>query len=373
MIRMKTALGIAAWTTVALLFGACTPKSTGGAAAPAQSPKKSVFVVLPLTGPAATWGEHFKRGSDMFALTVTNSRIDVRIIDSQSTPAAALSALRQAALSGKPYAVVSTLSGTTVPVKEWTDSEGIFLVACVITDKVIDDKGLTQRIYPSAEDNAGPLAAFAKRRYRSVAILHSNDELGTAVRRVFEREFVGGDRTITLADAYALKETEVRTLVAKYVEAKSEAILVTGIGPAFWAIIRELRSQKFSGTILSDASFADQTQIEALGEMANGIVFMGSETELTQPRTPAAMEFAQRYKSSFDKPVNYTGVTVYESLRILNEMAGKHASLSNSDFVALRDWSGVPGNIRMLPRGDCAYPWFLVERVGGENKVVQAE
>jgi len=309
----------------------------------------------------------------MFALTITNSRIDVKVIDSQSTPVAALSALRQAALSGKPYAVVSTLSGTTVPVKEWTDSEGIFLIACVITDKVIDDKGLTQRIYPSAEDNAGPLAAFAKKRYRNVAILHSNDELGTAVRRVFERDFVGDDRNIALADAYALKETEVRTLVTKFVEAKPDAILVTGIGPAFWAIIKELRSQKFPGAILSDASFADQTQIEALGDMANGVVFMGSETELTQPRTAEAQAFAQSFKTRFDKPVNYTGVTVYESLRILNEMADKHASLSNSDFEAMREWSGVPGIIRMLPRGDCTYPWFVVRRDRGATNAAQSE
>jgi len=328
---------------------------------------KRVLVVLPLTGAGAPWGEHFKRGADMFAKTEKHPQIDVQIIDSQTNAAQALAAVQQAALRGKPYAIISTLSSVTVPLKEWTQREGVFLVACVITDKALQPPDMVQRVYPSVEANGKPIAKFAAAKFPRVGILHSNDELGIAVRKVFERDYASDGRTVALAEGYALKETEVRSLVLKVMDAKVDAVLVTGIGPAFWAIIRELKTQGYPGQILSDASFADPKQIDLLGAAADGIVFMGSETELSRPRSNSAGDFNDQFVKSFGVPVNYTGVTVYESLRMLDALARTTPKLSTGSFQSLGDWLGVPGTIRFLPGGDSDYPWFLIKREGGRN------
>ena len=332
-----------------------------------QDKSKKVLVVLPLTGPAASWGEHFKRGVDMFGRTHPDRHIDIQVIDSQGNPANAISAVQQASLSRKPYAIVSTLSSITVPLKEWTQPEHIFLVASVITDKILQNPTLVQRVYPSVANNAGPLAKYAKSKYNRVAILYSNEELGLAVRRTFEQKYLGDNRTIALADGYALKETEVRTLVMKFIQVRPDAILVTGIGPAFWAIIRELKAQAYTGQILSDASFADPVQIDKLGEAAEKIIFVGSETELTEPRTEAAKNFNIEFEKAFGMPVNYTGVTVYESLSMLEKLSVTTNELTNVSFPSLGDWVGIPGTIRFLQGGDCDYPWFLIQRVNGKN------
>jgi branched-chain amino acid transport system substrate-binding protein len=334
---------------------------------PQHAQAKRVLVVLPLTGPAASWGEHFKRGVDMFLRTHKDSRLEIQIIDSQTNPASTMSAVQQASLAGKPYAIVSTLSSITVPLKEWTEEERVPLVACVITDKVLQNAHMVQRIYPSVESNARPLAQYAKSKFRRVAILYSNEELGLAVRRVFESDYIGDGRTVILTDGYALKDTEVRSIVAKFVQARPEAILITGIGPAFWAIIRELRTQGYPGQILSDASFADPVQIDKLGSLAEGIVFAGSETELSEPRTQRAKAFNRQFTTAFGVPVNYTGVTVYESLSILNQLAKSNLDIKNDSFTTLGEWQGVPGTLRFLEDGDCDYPWFLIKRKQNHN------
>lgn len=347
--------------TLASTLAACSspPRTT--------VPPKKVLVVLPMTGAAASWGEHFKRGVDMFLQTAEAPKIQVEVIDSQTNPAQAQSAVRQAALAGKPYAVVSTLSSITVPLRAWAQGENVFLVACMISDRVLEGGGLVQRLYPSVEDNARPLAQYALARFSKVGILFSNEELGVSVRRRFERDYLTAGKEVILAEGYELRNTDVRSTVDKMIKASPEAVVVTGIGPAFWAIIREFKTQQYKGQLLSDASFADPVQIDLLGAAAEGVVFTGSETELTAPRTPVAQTFNQQFAARFGVPINYTGVTVYEALQTLNRLAATNDVLDSAAYSSLKEWQGVPGAIRFLPGGDSQYPWFLVKREGGRT------
>ncbi len=71
-----------------------------------SNPTNRVVVVLPLTGPVAIWGEHFKRGADMFRRDYPTSPLKLEILDSQSSPATAVTVVQQALVKGKPYAIV---------------------------------------------------------------------------------------------------------------------------------------------------------------------------------------------------------------------------------------------------------------------------
>lgn len=361
----RTALGVSlvaalAAATAGVVYYQKGPDGGGGGERP-------VVVVLPLTGAAASWGEHFKRGADMYEATYPDRRLKLRVIDSQSNPTTALTAVQQACAGERPYAIVSTVSAITVPLRGWAKDEDTFLVACVISDKVLEQPGKVQRVYPSVQSNAAPIARYARARYRRVAVLHSNEELGQAVRREFEKDFVGDGRT-TEVEGYAVKEAEVRTLVTKVLRTNPEATLVTGFGPSFWAIIRELHGQGYKGQVLSDASFADPVQIAQLGPAAEGVIFVGSETELTAPRTEAAQKFNTEFSRRFGVNTNYGSVTVYEALVMLDRLSRTTPELQPTSFLALGDWNGVPGTIKLLPNGDCQYPWFLMKRT--EGKVV---
>lgn len=344
---------------IAVIAGVIAVVSLNHGKKPSQ---KRVLVVMPLTGATSSWGEHFKRGVDAFLLKAPEN-IEVQVVDSQSNPAATLSAVQQACLQGKPYAIVSSMSSTTVPLSAWTKQQGIFLVGCIISDKILENPVNVQRVYPSVYSNADPLADYATKKFKRVAIIYSNEDLGLAVKNEFTKRYKGGE--IVLTDGYALKDADVRTLVAKFVAAKPDAIVVTGVGTSFWAVIRELRAQDYQGQILSDASFADQVQIAALGPAADGIIFVGSETELSEPRTEAAKNFNQVFLQKFGVPVNYTAVTFYESLRILDHLSKNNPLLEVSAFQQLGSWEGVPGTIRFTPNGDCEYPWFLLKREAG--------
>ena len=45
--------------------------------------KKTVLVILPMTGNAAVWGDLFSKGVEYFKDTHPKSKIDIKLIDSQ--------------------------------------------------------------------------------------------------------------------------------------------------------------------------------------------------------------------------------------------------------------------------------------------------
>ena len=93
---------------------------------------------------------------------------------------------------------------------------------------------------------------------------------------------------------------------------------------------------------------------------------MAGETELTSPRTEEAKDFNDKFAKRFNEPVNYTGVTVFESLRILQEFARTGAKADAAAFRKLGEWQSVVGPIKLLNTGECDYPWILVEHRRGK-------
>lgn len=333
---------------------------------------RKVVVVLPMTGGAASWGEEFQRGVTMFNEEYSDGSLEVVVVDSQTDPAKAVSAVQQAYLGQEPYALVSTLSTITAPIVEWASQEQRFVVCCMTSDSILKHPDFVQRIYPSAMENAAPPANYAKGNYPTIGVLYSKGEFGESVNRIFSESYKSDSTEIVVSEVYDGNDaTTVRSLVAKVMAAKPEAVFVTGIGSAYWSIFSELRTMGYAGAIISDASFGDIQQIEKLKEAGEGVVFMAGETELTSPRTMEAKEFNDKFEKRFNEPVNYTGITVFESLRILQELAKIDSKADAAAFRKLGEWQSVAGPIRLLKTGECDYPWILVEH--REGKIVPLE
>ena len=126
---------------------------------------KTVLVILPMTGNAAVWGEHFSKGVDYFKAQNPNANINVKILDSQSNPMQTISALQQQMAQSKPFAVIATISSIAVPASKFASEAGVPAIACVVSDKTLEAKNV-QRIFPSAYDNIKPVADIAKKKYK---------------------------------------------------------------------------------------------------------------------------------------------------------------------------------------------------------------
>ena len=335
-----------------------------------SSNENTVLVILPMTGNAAVWGQHFSKGVDYFKNQNPNANINVKIVDSQSNPMQTISALQQELAIQKPFAVIATISSIAVPASKFASEAGVPAIACVVSDKTLEAKNV-QRIFPSAFDNIKPVADIAKKKYKRLAILYGNDESGVACKKVMENEYKAPDNEIVFMEAYDIGKTDVRNLVYKTLSKNPDAVFIAGLGLEYWEIIRLIKSSDFKGDVLSDLAFSDATQRASLEKAAEGVIYTTSRVELSDNNNPKVENLREFYKNRYNALPNYTGVIMYEALSVLNEMSKKGLSPNREQLLKLGKYDGLSGTLEFLPNGDMHYPWIAVTLKDG--KIVPVE
>jgi branched-chain amino acid transport system substrate-binding protein len=346
---------------------------TGGFFCSKQDKKEiHVLAILPLTGPASTLGNYVKNGFTLFKDDFPQTEIKINYLDSEGNPAKAVSMLNQSIMKERPDIVVSALSNVSGSIIPKTEMEKIFTIITLTTSQgIIKGRGNVQRINPSAEDIVGPIARLAKKRFKKIAVLYSNEEFGLSNKKIFSSIFVDADHEIIIDEAYAIIEKDVKTLVQKIINTQPEAIYVTGYGPAYIAIFQTIKTMNYMGKVLADTPIGDPFVMNVLGDAAEGILFSGTEIELSNPNNDNALKFIEKYKVKFGKLPYFNSVFAYDLMKILDKCAKEKIEFSQENFAKLEKWEGVVTVIKFIGSGECEIPLIPILRKDGRNIFVQ--
>jgi ABC-type branched-subunit amino acid transport system substrate-binding protein len=159
-----------------------------------------------------------------------------------------------------------------------------------------------------------------------------------------------------------------RSLVQRLLATSPQAVFVTGYGPAFTNVFKQIREINREVPIFTEISFATPSVINALGADSNGIVFDGTEMELSQPTLQSVIEFRSAYQSRFNAaPYQVAGFS-HDAVIILAEAAlrnGTSAKPSKSTIISLSPFQGVMSPIRFDAEGESRITLQLMKREGG--------
>jgi branched-chain amino acid transport system substrate-binding protein len=336
-----------------------------------------VLAILPMTGPGASLGEYLKCGLEMGKEDVEhrfgdNLAIELNIVDSKNQPREGVSALQQALALRKPHAIIcamSSVSSAVVPIVE--DQDITTIVTTTAMAGLPQDTRNIVRVYPTSENFVTPVASEIMKRYKRVAILYVHDDFGDSNQRVMVSLLKNAGVTVTASEPYELGEREFRPLLGKLLNESPEALFVTGYGPAYITIIRQIRERNRSLPLFTEIGFANPDVLEALGSDADGIVFDGTEIELEEPQTETAKAFTRRYEERFDKKPYQIAGFARDSLVMLAEtsmLSDNFQSPSKQGLISLSPFSGVMGKIVLDQSGECDVQLELMERVDGVNQ-----
>ena len=103
----------------------------------------------------------------------------------------------------------------------------------------------------------------------------------------------------------------------------------------------------------------------ALGKDADGIIFDGTELELTDSKVEASSRFRSQYKSRFNSEPYQVAGFAYDSVLLLASGALKKGTFSIPDkttLVSLSPFQGVMGPIEFDAQGECRIPLRLMKR-----------
>lgn len=298
-----------------------------------------------------------------------NTNINLVLQDSKGDPQTALSALNQEIVRSSPEIIISAFSNVSGAVIPKAEQEGIFtILTATSSDKIMMGHNLVQRINPSVRDIDDPILKYAKDSdLRKIAIMYSNEEWGISSKDYFTNEFSDSIRSVISTEGYAIVEKDVKTLVQKIIQTNPDGIFVTGYGPAYGSIFGALKSYKYQGQILADVGLAIPTIMASVGEAAEGVVFSGTELELTYPRNEVVKEFSEMYQEEYDRSPLYLAAFSYDILKIIDYFNDKGMEISQENMNNLKSWDSLIGKIEFLPNGECKIPMIAIQRRGSEN------
>lgn len=228
------------------------------------------------------------------------------------------------------------------------------------------------------EEHSGPAAAkfaFEKLGMRTAATINDGDLYTKGLTDGFRAEFERLGGKVALSATVNKNDENMEPVLSAVVNSGAELVFFPLFQPEGNHVLNQARkTPALEKTVLmSDGSLIEQSFIDAVGENAVGMYFVGP----TPPRaTPALAALAAEYKARYamDAPTIYY-VSAFDAANILMNALEKAAVREESGALhvgrqALRDalyqtagHEGLGGLLTCNEFGDCAPPRFDVLRM----------
>jgi len=354
----KTFFGNTFATLVAIVcLAGCSDNKT------APAPILKVAAILPETGPGAVFADYIKKGLDLAADEINSQDAGaIRLIygDSKNNPTEGVSVFRQFALTEKPPVAIVALSSVTKAVGPLArENNTVVIGTAVALPNVTDPSAFLFRVYPEATGLAGVIAKYAGQRFKTAAVVYINDDFGLSGSEAFKKVFESAGGKVLLTEPYNLTEKDFRTQWEKIRAAKPECVWVTGYGPAYSTIVRQMREANVESVLLADMTLGLPITVKNVGNAADGVVYVDG---------PIDAGFAERFRKKYGEgPTSYAGYA-YDIVKMLDRVRkteGTSPEQIRDGFSKIKDFPGAMGSITIQSNRDAALKFTLMQVKNG--------
>lgn len=315
----------------------------------------TIGAVLPMTGPAALWGETVKNGMDL-ALSET-SGINVIYGDSKSTAADGISAFNQLRTQGIDLAL-SELSIVSVPLSKIALEQKVPLLVTLVaanSANIVND--YTTRYYTDPTNYATPAFTSPDSPVlpaKKIAVLHRNDELGVSVMEKIKELSAQNGKEIVSLESFKPAETDFSTVMLKAKNSGAEVFIFVASTPGEAVGILKMAVQLGLNMpiVESSAVFADlntRTQVP-------NVTFYSTSYDFSLPGH--AEEFKAAYKLKYNKEPNFGAAFGYDMITLVNLCKDKKESLREC-LAQVGEVKGVAGVASQVSPGNFVVPMHL--------------
>lgn len=344
------------------------------AEAPAQPKPLQIGAVLPLTGPGAVFAQYIKQGMDLARDELADAvPVELLYEDSKTSPKDGISAYNKLVSTKKPPAVVVALSAVAKalsPLAAETDTVQVYIAVAI---PEVSDGKRTFLLYPEARSMAGVMAGYASTslKAKTAAVIYINDDFGRASLAAFKELFGEHDGRVVFSDSYELTQTDYRQqlLKLKAVSPAPDIIYLNGYGPAYGAIIRQIKEAKLSLQVTADMTIGLPSTRAQVGDAAEGVYYVDGLM---------SDDFMSKFKEKYaEEPSSYAGYA-YD---IVTTLAKIHADGDGTSSVsslatglrAVKDKPGAMGKLTITENGSSNLEFVVRQVRGGKPTTVNQE
>ncbi len=318
-------------------------------------------VMLPLTGPLASYGQSGREGAE---LAVSESRDNsgpvARVVfeDDRGDVRTGLTVFTKLVeLDSAEIVVGAMASGVTLAIAPAANRARVVLISPTSTASEVSKAGdYIFRVCASDSFEGPEMARFIAKTFprARIGVVSINNEYGVGLKADFTREARSLGLNIVLDESYAPSATDFRPIVQKarqaevavlYLVAQKEQLLMIGA-------MRQLgfRPQLTASTMLEDGEL-----LKAYGPFLEGSIYTYRAYDPTDGSQELTTSFVRAYKARFGRIPDFYAASVYDATRVaLHALAnaGRLGQTLQRYLYDLRSFPGVTGSISFDRNGD---------------------
>lgn len=306
---------------------------------------------------------------------INGKKIDLRIIDSQSTNPGALAALQKAVEQEKVVALIGCLYSTQVlATSDAIKSYGIpTIIGATNVNITKQGNPWLFRVRPDDSIAASAMVKYIKEntKFTKIGLLHDADAMGTGGADLVVKSAREAGLTIVRREktATAAKDFTAELLAMK--NAKAQVLIFYGHQEATALLQRQIRQLGSPFKFLGSPSAASKDSLNLAKEAAEGI---WAVVDFVPGQTRENKRYAAAYKKEYGEEYDTLNVWTYDGLYILAnaiKKAGLDRNKIRQALLATQGYKGVQGTFSFTPNGDGLSEVSIVQIEKGKPKLLK--
>jgi len=306
---------------------------------------------------------------------VNGKKIDLRIIDNQSTNPGALAALQKAVDQEKVLAMIGCLYSTQVfATSDATKNYGIpTFIGATNVNLTRQGNPWLFRVRPDDSVAASAMVKYIKEdsKFTKIGILHDSDAFGTGGADLVEKGAKELGLTVVKREksATAAKDFTAELLAMK--NAGAQVLIFYGHQEATAVIQRQVKQLGSPFQFLGSPSAASKDALNLAKEAAEGI---WAVVDFVPGQSQENKRFAEAYKKEYNEVYDPLSIWTYDGLKILVDAikkAGEDRDKIRQAILATQGYKGVQGTYSFSSNGDGLSEVSIVQIEKGQPKLLK--
>jgi branched-chain amino acid transport system substrate-binding protein len=314
-----------------------------------------IGAILPLSGPAAVWGEAIKNGLEL----ALKDRAEIKVVyeDSKALPADGASAY-QRLITQNVNAIVSAYSGVSIPLTKLAIENKVPLIMTIVAANDVTNE-YSYRYYakpssyvdPAFSDPVSPLKSLT-----DIAVLYRNDEFGKSVNDILAITAGQNGKKMVANESFNPNDTDFSTQLTKIKAAKPQAVMFIAGSPGEAVNILKKANDLKINAVFTEASAAlsdpeTQKQVPAMTYYTTAFRFSFPDDN---------SEFKKLYTDTYGKAPNFASAFGYDIASLIAGCAKSGSGLQDC-LNQTENVSGITGSINNILNNEINPPMFLMK------------
>ncbi len=306
---------------------------------------------------------------------VNGKKIDLRIVDNQSTNPGALAALNKAVEQEKVLALIGCLYSTQVfATSDAIKQYGIpTFIGATNVNLTKQGNPWLFRVRPDDSIAAGAMVKYIKQdtKLTKIGLLHDQDAFGTGGADLVEKyaKEVGLTVVKRMSTTTAVKDLTAELLAMK--NAGAEILIFYGHEEATALLQRQMRQIGSPFKFLGSPSAASKDSLNLAREAAEGI---WAVVDFVPGQSEENRRYAEAFKKEYNEEYDSLSIWTYDGLKILAnaiKKAGEDRDKIRQAILATQGYKGVQGSFSFTPNGDGLSEVSIVQIENGQQKLLK--